>query len=62
MEKTKWSPPFFLGVDTSYQQMKKVPFLNLGIPRLDSRPKTYVASFRSNDISGNQLPCKTSKR
>lgn len=48
-------PPDFLGKDTSYEQMKKVPYFYLGIPykRFDYEDKTKVTSFRNKDLSGH---------
>lgn len=49
----KPKPPDFLGVDTSYEQMKKVPYFYLGIPSQQGGSlKPKVASFRRKDISG----------
>lgn len=52
-EKTP-KPPDFLGVDTSYDQLKKVPYFYLGIPAKPKNPiePTKVASFRQTDLSG----------
>lgn len=47
-------PPDFLGVDTSHEQLKKVPIFYLGLPAKPAyicyKPRT--TSFRSKDLSG----------
>ena len=56
MEKESWTPPDFLGVDTSQSKFKKIPPLLLGLPKLylDKFPQTLIATIRVRDVSGNQ--------
>jgi hypothetical protein len=62
-------PPDFLGVDTSNQQLWKVPALSLGMSFLKHQPAlVYIASFRDlKEVSLqplewlNKIQCKTKK-
>ena len=56
MEKGSWTPPDFLGVDTSASKFRKIPPLTLGLPKLylDKSPQTFIATIRIRDVSGNQ--------
>jgi hypothetical protein len=49
-------PPDFLGVDTSNQELWKIPRLSLGLPKDQSKPcKSYVASFRKDNVNPQSL-------
>ena len=56
MEKESWTPPDFLGIDTSQSKFKKIPPLILGLPKLYpvKSCQTCVAIIRVRDVSGNQ--------
>jgi hypothetical protein len=56
MEKGSWTPPDFLGIDTSHTKLKKIPPLTLGLPKLyPVKPvQIFVATIRVRDVSGNQ--------
>ena len=61
MTDKKYSPPDMLGYDTSNEQAKLVPLLNLGLPKLFQRNewKTFVAVIQARDISGTYVYAPT---
>ncbi len=61
MEKETWTPPDFLGKDTSNVKLQRIPPLSLGLPKLyqaNPAPKTFVSVIRIRDVSGTQFISK----
>ncbi len=52
------NPPAYTSLDTSNEQLKKIPFLTLGPPAvlpIQKGPESKSVSFRIVDISGNYI-------
>jgi hypothetical protein len=58
MEKKTWTPPDFLGRDTSNVKLRDIPPLSLGLPKLyqaNPASKIFVSVIRVRDVSGTQF-------
>lgn len=61
MEKQKvvFQPPCYLSEDTSNEQARRIPYLNLGMPKLyEKKVLIYSCVIKSRDISGNYCKFK----